>query len=286
MEVPKFDGQDRFKQIGALARIDSDKIVAAIRNVRQGRVYDLGLEINDRMPRGPGFAPFSLAFTHTPEGTAARSPFEFSAEVVTGTPHAGTHIDALIHVQASGLVFGGHRVSDVLNEKGWKEHGMETVPAILGRAVVLDVAAISACERLPDGHEIGINELESALRASKQTVKAGDIVLVRTGKIQQFNDPIAFQAGQPGLGRTAALWLYESGMAVLGTDTAATEPVPFINPAGSTHRAMLVDSGVHLFENLNLEELAHDKVMEGFFIALPLKITGATGSWVRPVVII
>jgi hypothetical protein len=81
-----------------------------------------------------------------------------------------------------------HRVSDVLNEKGWKEHGMETVPAILGRAAVL--------------------------------------------------------------------WLYESGMAVLGTDT--TEPVPFINPAGPTHRAMLVASGVHLLENLNLEDLTHE----------------------------
>ncbi|HYY28565.1 MAG TPA: hypothetical protein VE860_11500 [Chthoniobacterales bacterium] len=75
-------------------------------------------------------------------------------------------------------------------------------------------------------------------------------------------------------------------MAVLGTDTAATEPVPFINPAFSTHRAMLVDSGVHLIENLNLEGLAADGVTEGFFIALPLKITGATGSWVRPVLVV
>ena len=129
MEVSKIEGHDRFKRIGALARIDSDKVVAAIRNVRQGRVYDLGLEISDRTPHGPGFAPFSLSFTHTPEGTATRSPFAFSAEVITGTPHAGTHIDALIHVQANGRVYGGHRVSDVLNEKGWKEHGMETVPA-------------------------------------------------------------------------------------------------------------------------------------------------------------
>src|SRR5271165_4192539 len=91
---------------------------------------------------------------------------------------------------------------------------------------------------------------------------------------------------QPGVGRAAAIWLYESGMAVLGTDTASTEPVPFINPALSTHRAMLVDSGVHLIENLNLEELIRDGVTEGLFIALPLKITGGTGSWVRPVVII
>lgn len=286
MEVSKFEGYNGFKQIGALAWIDSDKLTAAMRIVRKGRVYDLGLEISDRMPHGPGFAPFSLAFTHTPEGTAARSPFEFSAEVITGTPHAGTHIDALVHVQANGRIYGGHRVSEVLDEKGWKEHGMETVPPILGRGIVFDVAAVHGCERLPDGHEIGIDELESALRASKQSVKAGDIVLVRTGKIQQFNDPTAFGAGQPGVGRAAAIWLYESGMAVLGTDTASTEPVPFINPALSTHRAMLVDSGVHLIENLNLEELIRDGVTEGLFIALPLKITGGTGSWVRPVVII
>jgi kynurenine formamidase len=49
---------------------------------------------------------------------------------------------------------------------------------------------------------------------------------------------------------------------------------------------MLVDSGVHLIENLNLEGLAADGVTEGFFIALPLKITGATGSWVRPVLVV
>jgi kynurenine formamidase len=75
-------------------------------------------------------------------------------------------------------------------------------------------------------------------------------------------------------------------MAVLGTDTAATEPVPFIDPSSSTHRAMLVESGVHLIENLNLEQITHDGVTEGFFVALPLKITGATGSWIRPIVVI
>jgi kynurenine formamidase len=111
-------------------------------------------------------------------------------------------------------------------------------------------------------------------------------VLVRTGKIRQFRDPKAFQAGAPGVGLEAAIWLYESGMAVLGTDTASTEPVPFVDPAFSTHRAMLADSGVHLIENLNLEEIASDGVTEAFFVAIPLKITGATGWWVRPVLIV
>jgi kynurenine formamidase len=286
MQVSNLEGNDGVGRIGALARIDRKTLIAAMRNVKQGRIYDLGLELNDRMPCVPGFAPFSLVFTHSPRSTASKSPFEFSAESISGTPHSGTHIDALIHVQANGRVYGGDFVSDLLDEKGWKKNGMETVPPILGRAVVLDIAALLNCERLPDGHEIKIEELQCALRASRQSVTPGDIVLVRTGKIQQFDDPKAFQAGQPGLGRAAALWLYESGMAVLGTDTMATEPVPFIDPASSTHRAMLVDSGVHLIENLNLERVAGDRVTEGLFIGLPLKITGGTGSWIRPVVLV
>jgi kynurenine formamidase len=111
-------------------------------------------------------------------------------------------------------------------------------------------------------------------------------VLVRTGKIQDFGDEAAFQAAEPGVGRDAALWLYQAGMAVLGTDTTGTEPLPFNDPAVTTHAAMLVECGVHLIENLYLEDVGREEVSEGLFVALPLKITGATGSWIRPVLIV
>lgn len=75
-------------------------------------------------------------------------------------------------------------------------------------------------------------------------------------------------------------------MAVLGADSTGIEPLPFPDPARTTHRAMLVERGVHLVENLYLDELAADGVAEALFVCLPLKITGATGSWVRPVAIV
>ena len=46
--------------------------------------------------------------------------------------------------------------------------------------------------------------------------------------------------------------LYRAGMAVLGTDTTGTEPLPFVAPSSTTHDAMLQESGVHLIENLYL----------------------------------
>jgi kynurenine formamidase len=75
-------------------------------------------------------------------------------------------------------------------------------------------------------------------------------------------------------------------MSVLGTDTTGTEPLPFHDPGVTTHGAMLVEKGVRRIENLYLEEVARVCAPEGLFIALPLKITGATGSWIRPVLVV
>ena len=67
-------------------------------------------------------------------------------------------------------------------------------------------------------------------------------------------------------------------------------PVPsrgrFCDPLATTDAAMLVGAGVHLVENLYLEEVTRDKVGEGLLVVVALKITGATGSWIRPVLIV
>lgn len=273
-------------EIGALARIGERERQAALQLARRGRVYDLGLELNSAIPHNPDFVRFSLAFTQTPEGTGAQSPFQYSAEAITGALHVGTHMDALIHVQAENRIFGGVPAREARDDRGWKRHGMETVPPILGRALVLDIPRLHGLSRLPDRYEVTVDDLGRALGHIEQEVHGGDIVLVRTGKIQDFNDEAAFQASEPGVGREAAVWLYEKGMSTLGTDTTGTEPLPFNDPAATTHRAMLVERGVHLIENLNLEEAAADGVGLGLFVCLPLKLTGATGSWVRPILVV
>ena len=277
---------ERRQPTPALSRIDDATRFAAARLVRTGRVYDLGVELNSRSPGVPGFTPFTLAFTHTPEHTAPHG-FSISSDMVTGAIHAGTHIDALVHVQADGKIFGGADASAVRGDQGWLEQGIETVPPIVGHAVILDAARHRGVEQLADGEEVGVADVQAMLTAAKVIIAHGDIVLVRTGKIRQWNgNPTDFNRGAPGLGRDAAQWLFDAGMAVLGTDTAATEPTPFRDPANTLHRAMLVEAGVHLIENLDLEIIAADGVHEALFVASPIKITGATGSWLRPVAIV
>lgn len=275
--------------VGALARIGFRERLAALGLIQSGRVYDLGLEINERMPQGQRgqFVPFSRAFSATPEGTGRDEPFSFAAEVVIGTLHTSTHIDGFMHIQSEGRVFGGARSEALRTDQGWSEYGMETVAPIIGRAVLLDVAGLHRLEALPDAYEVTVADLEAAASAAGVEVGLGDIVLVRTGKVREFySDPAAYEASQPGVGAEAAVWLYEQGMAVLATDTTGTEPMPFADINRTTHRAMLVDRGVHLIENVFLDELAADGIVESAFFCLPLKLTGATGSWVRPVAIV
>jgi kynurenine formamidase len=274
--------------IGALGRLTAEHIVAASRLIQRGQVYDLGLELNERIPQGnPGaFTPFSLLTRATPEGTGRGSPFQYSVETIIGTLHVSTHIDAFVHVQAENAIYGGEPAASVRTDRGWSRFGIETVPPIIGRCLMLDIAALHQVAALPDGYEITVDDVTQALQQAGLAVQQGDIVLVRTGKIREFySDADAFQQSQAGVGPSAAIWLHEQGMAVLGTDTTATEPIPFLDPARTTHRAMLVERGVHLIENVYLDDLSRDGVHEAFFVCLPLKITGATGSWVRPVAI-
>jgi len=274
---------------GALDQITPAELLSALTLVKQGKTYDLGLEINERIPQGnPGaFTPFSYMTRVSPEEMAKQGPFQFSAETIIGSLHVSTHIDAFVHIQYQNRIFGGAQAADVRTDRGWTQYGIETVKPIIGRCVILDIAGLKGVEALPDGYDVSIEDLQAAMSKNAVSIQQGDIVLVRTGKIREFyTDVVAFQAGEPGVGPTAAVWLYEQGMAVLGTDTTGTEPLPFKDPSITTHRAMLVERGVHLIENLYLDDLVNDGVHVGCFICLPLKFTGATGSWVRPVVLV
>jgi hypothetical protein len=165
-----------FTHSGALARITHVETLAALALPKSGGIYDLGMELNRDIPHIPGFAKFSIAFTQTPEGTGKRTwPFQYSAESLFGALHVGTHMDALIHVQSAGRIFGGSQANEARDDSGWKEYGQETVGPIVGRAILLDVAAQKGVEYLADGYEITVEDIQQALEAAGQSVQNGDI---------------------------------------------------------------------------------------------------------------
>lgn len=274
------------------ARIGPEQLLAGLALPVQGKVFDLGTELATGMPVGPidSFGGFRITPYRTPQCLAHpdEAPgFDFSMDLIQGSPHVGSHFDAPAHIQSFGKVFGGYRAADVYADFGWRKNGIDTVPPVITRGVLLDIPALLGVPRLPDLFEITVDHVRRCLDSKQLEIRRGDAVLVRTGKMADYSGDgsVYFVAG-PGVGVEAALWLFDQGMAILGSDTSATEPFPFPDPDRTVHRAMLVERGVYLVEILRLDELAKTDAQEFLFVCVPLKFRGGTGSWVRPVAVI
>jgi kynurenine formamidase len=114
----------------------------------------------------------------------------------------------------------------------------------------------------------------------------GDVVLIRTGWDTLWDNPSAYLAPQlPGPTAATARWLVERGVVATGSDTMPYERAPGDKPL-EVHAILLVESGVFIFETLNLIELSQRKGYRFLFSANPLRITGATGSPINPIAIL
>ena len=260
--------------------------------ITRGHVYDLGLELHRRIPTGPPevAVPYRL-FTHrTPEDMERDEETggaTFHIDGIEGTLHQSTHIDALVHCQYRGKIFGGKDMREARRDAGWTVHGVETIPPLVARGVLVDIASIKGKPRLPDGYAITADDLSQCLGAQGMSVQLGDAALIRTGKVRQFLDGSPeFNHGAPGLAPSAARYLADAGASVVAIDGPSIDPDPVPDRHDMAHVVLLVERGVPVIENVMLEELVARMVDECVFIAIPLKLTGATGSWIRPIAIV
>jgi len=200
--------------------------------------------------------------------------------------HVGTHIDALCHFSCGGKLFGGVDAAGVQSYTGGlQKYSVDTIPPIVRRGVLLDIARVAGVDVLPADFIITPDRLDQALEQTGVAIQPGDVALLRTGWANYFEDPAKFisQVRGPGPAVAGARWLSGKGVFAAGSDTVAFEKVP--DPAMPVHVHLLVESGIHIIECLNLEELAAAQAYEFQFIAAPMKIRGATGAPVRPIAI-
>jgi kynurenine formamidase len=280
--------------LGPIGDLGPDAILRAVGVVRDGLVIDLSLPLDpDYLPTGdPRFnEPLARRDVMTPSefnATTGSGTLGFHIDTFGGSIHQGTHIDGLAHLVEDGSIFGRRREADFRTDRGWTDGGVETVPPIVTRAVLLDFAVDGP---LPGSTEISATDVEHALAASPSPMQPGDGVLVRTGKIQELaGNRDGFRDRGPGIGLEAARLRADRGMSVYGSDTADTEPAPVTDWGRTVHAELLVHRGIHLLEWLDLERLAAElgprRRADFLLVALPLRIRGATGSWIRPIAIL
>lgn len=265
---------------------------ALLAAVAQGtRTVELGQPLFTGMPCSPNHPGFRMTLERRhgdrvrPDGGSA------SSEVIITGGHVGTHIDALAHVSQDGRLHGGVDAQQSQQGGRFSEHGTETIPPMVTRGVLLDVAATHGVDSLEPGYGVTRSDLVAAVERAEVEPGTGDVALVRTGWARNFPDAARYlgqDSGVPGVTEDAASWLAAAGVAATGTDTTAYEQIP--PGAGHrvlpVHRLLLVEHGIHIVEHLNLEHAAEANLTEFLFVLAPLRIVGGTGSPVRPVAVV
>ncbi|MCH2200488.1 MAG: cyclase family protein [Fuerstiella sp.] len=278
-------------QRGAANLMTAEKVLEAQKLIKTGKVYQLGRVYERDMPTFP-MRTFRLtipAFRAAPRGTnmqVGRDEF-FVGEI----GQMGTQLDGMGHVGVrlpdGDTWYNGHKSTDIESAYGLKKLGIENAGVFFTRAVLVDVVSYRNVDRLPVGYEISLDELQGALEHQKTTIGAGDVVLLRTGHSKAWiADNDVYNSGQPGIGMEAAQWLVEQNITMMGADNWGIEVDP--PPSGraiEVHQHMITRNGIYFLENLDLEELAADKVYESAFVFAPLRLKGATGSPGNPIAV-
>jgi kynurenine formamidase len=234
--------------------------------------------------------------THTPDGTAVDDPLKvgatlnekvsYTGDALSMYTHTGTHIDALNHFGLHDHIWNGFSEDEHLGDRGWHKAGAETIPPIVARGVLIDVAAAKGRSELPASYDITADDLRAALARQRVSLQRGDVVLIRTGRMQHFADAERYKAEPPGLNLSAARFLVEQhGAMIVGADNLSFEAFPVETKDNwiPVHTWLLAERGVPIMEVVDLEALARDRVYEFAFVGASLKLRGASGSPMRPV---
>jgi len=287
-------------EIGRLNLMTAESQQAILSRVNGTAVYDLSVEYFIGMPswQAAGDPHYRIWMTHTPHGTVIDDPLKlgqsmnehvsYTGAAISMYTHMGTHIDALNHFGLNGEIWNGFKAKDHLGDRGWSVAGAENIPPIIARGILIDVAAAKGVGMLPAGYRINRDDLIQALRKQKVSLQTGDVVLIRTGRMQQYEDAAAYMANPPGLGMAAARFLVEeSGAMIVGADNLSFEAFPSEVKSNyiPLHTYLLAQQGVPILELVYLESLSSDKIYEFAFIGGSLKLRGSDAAPMRPIAI-
>lgn len=286
-------------EIGRLNWITPESTRAVLENLDGSKVVDLSVSYFLGMPSWTpaGDPPYQIWMTHTAQGTVnddlsgvgseinARN--SYSGDAISMYTHCGTHLDTLNHFGYFGCYWNGWQPETHLGSRHWTVGGPDKYPPIVARGVLLDVARLHNVDALPEGYAITPDDLRASAKEQHVELRRGDVVLVRTGRMQVWPEFESYVTNPPGLGLAGATYLCEEAEAMcIAADTLSFEVIPSEEPGFMpVHCYMLATAGAQIIEVVQMEELAAEQLYEFAFIGGPLRLTGATGSPLRPIAV-
>ncbi len=279
-------------EIGAANYVTPEQVLAATNLVKKGESHGLGIVIEPGMPAfPPRFAQLQVLqpgqHYNNDTSKAFGWPMVYNDDVVQMWLGTGPQIDGLGHLGESNMFYNCNDGASFSDVKGLTKLGIEKIPPMIGRGVLLDMTSHFGVEAMDAGQAIMSSDIEAAAKAQGVTFKQGDVILMHTGwtDAKLKADPKAWVSGEPGISNEAAEYLASFNPMAVGSDTWGLEAVP---PAEGDkvfygHVTLLKKNGIYILETMNTGPLVEKGVNEFMFVLGQAKIKGAVQMIINPV---
>jgi kynurenine formamidase len=276
--------------LGAINELSPEGVVAAARLVKTGKTYALGVETGRDTPAygARSYELFAVASGNGSGASLGSNQATFNDDWMLTWLGIGTQIDGLGHFGIGHRYYNGREIAEIFAPDGLKIFATHTLPPIVTRGIVLDIAGLHAVAFLKEGTLIHKKDLEAAAKRQEITVERADVVILNTGW-QRFSkeDPKRFLEGMPGLAIDGAEWLASLGVVAVGSDTWGLDALPAEAPelVFPAHQVLLAKNGVYILENIRTEELVADEAWEFLFVLGQPRFVGAVQMVINPIAI-
>jgi kynurenine formamidase len=262
-------------------------VLKATRLIKSGEVIDLAHVLTAAGPL-VGTRRFDVHTKRTFMNTASNRRGSNEELLISEMGQVGTQLDGFTHQSIENSLYNCFKIEDIATRGGFTKLGIQNVPAMITRGVLIDVAGLKGVDMLGDTYEITVQDLQQALQKQNLSLQPGDAVIIHTGWGKLWGKENArYLKTCPGIGVAAAEWLAKQDPMIVGSDNWPVEVAPNPDPQVSlpVHQIMLAVNGIHILENMKLDELSAKKVYEFAFMMQPLKMQGFSGSTVTPIAV-
>jgi kynurenine formamidase len=276
-------------EIGAANYMKPDLVKSAAQLVKTGKTYALGIPVGADTPAYP---PRGFKITVVQPGQAGNPGLgpnhaTYNDDMLNGWVGVGSQMDGLGHLGVNHVYYNGNKIADFGDPTGLKKLGIDKVPPLVTRGVLLDMAAYYKTDVVKEGTAFNVKEIEEVAKAQGVEIRQGDVVLFHTGWLSLLGkDDKRYNAGEPGLGAEGAKYLTSKGVVAVGADTWGVEVLPFeTGNVFEIHQILLAMNGTYILENMDTSELAKDKGYEFLFVLGQPRFKGGVQSMINPVAI-
>ena len=279
-------------QIGAANYVNADQVMMAAKLIKKGETHPLGIVIDPNMP---AFPPRKMMLQVVqPNQQYGRSldkdfgwAIVYNDDVTQLWWGTGPQIDGLGHLGEAGAYYNCNEGKDFAALTGLKKLGIHTIPPLVGRGVMIDMAKHKGVGHLDAGQGISSDDIKAAAKAQGVEIRQGDVVLFHTGwtDAKLASEPKAWVSGEPGLTNEAAVYLASLNVMAVGADTWGVEAVPPVegDKVFYGHVTFLKENGIFILETMNTGRLASEGVHEFMFVLGQARLQGAVQMMINPV---